>query len=73
MGIIKRHLLFVVSILACILLKVTTHGNLLSPHDISQIGSWLQRQNLAKEFSTFFLQEFDTELDFSTQIGYVLF
>lgn len=40
---------------------------------MDQIGSFLLEQNLAKDqIPTFRLQEFDTELDFCAQIGYVI-
>ena len=52
-----------------LLLQVTTHSPLLSESDITQLCNALKLKR--KNITCFFLQEFDTEMDFCNNLKYV--
>lgn len=45
--------------------QITTHGHFLTPKELKDIG-----KRLSMEVVMFFLNQFDTELDFSNKVGY---
>ena len=53
-----------------IYLQVTTHSHLLSSDEVDKLSDSLWECG-APEFHSFLLQEFDTELDFTSKVRYV--
>ena len=47
--------------------QVTTHGHILSSDEVDELSECLQ-QTCSVEVHSFLLQEFDTELDFTSKI-----
>ena len=50
--------------------QVTTHGHILSSDEVDELSECLQ-QTCSVEVHSFLLQEFDTELDFTSKIRYI--
>ena len=56
-------------IIFCVLSQVTTHSHLLSSDEVEQLSDCLQLSANPDVYS-FILQEFDTELDFTSKVRY---
>ena len=51
--------------------QVTTHSHLLSSDEVDDLKNLLEEMGSSLDIHSFLLQEFDTELDFTSKVGLV--